>query len=99
VQSSGGNIEFIVADHGPGIAAADRQRVVDRFVRLENARSRPGSGLGLSLAAAVARLHGGSLRIEDNRPGLRAVLSLPAAPLRQKPPRTSLTLARPGEAV
>ncbi len=99
VQSSSGNIEFIVADHGPGIAAADRQRVVDRFVRLENARSRPGSGLGLSLAAAVAQLHGGSLRIEDNRPGLRAVLSLPAAPLQQKPPRTSLTLARPGEAV
>jgi len=98
VRRSGGNIEFIVADHGPGIAEADRQRVVDRFVRLENARSRPGSGLGLSLTAAVARLHDGSLRIEDNRPGLRAVLSLPAAPLRQMQPRASLTFARPGEA-
>ena len=49
-----------------------------RFVRLEKSRSRPGSGLGLSLVAAVARLHGGSVRLEDNGPGLRAVLSLPA---------------------
>jgi signal transduction histidine kinase len=98
VRRSGDNIEFSVADHGPGIAEKDRQRVLDRFVRLENARSRPGSGLGLSLAAAVARLHNGSLRIEDNRPGLRAVLSLPAAPLRQKQPRVTLALARPDEA-
>jgi signal transduction histidine kinase len=98
VRRSDGNIEFIVADHGPGIAEKDRRRVLDRFVRLENARSRPGSGLGLSLAAAVARLHNGSLRIEDNKPGLRAVLSLPAAPLRHKQPRAMLTLARPDEA-
>ncbi len=98
VRRSGGKIEFIVADHGPGIAEKDRQRVLDRFVRLENARSRPGSGLGLSLAAAVARLHNGSLRIEDNRPGLRAVLSLPAAPPHQKQPRATLALARPDEA-
>jgi signal transduction histidine kinase len=66
-----------VADHGPGIPEADRGRVVERFVRLESARSRPGFGLGLSLAAAVARLHGGTLRLEDNAPGLRVVLSLP----------------------
>ncbi|HTV34194.1 MAG TPA: HAMP domain-containing sensor histidine kinase, partial [Methylocella sp.] len=72
-----GGVEFIVADHGPGIAECDRVRVLDRFVRLEHARSRPGSGLGLSLAAAVARLHGGSLRLEDNRPGLKAILQLP----------------------
>jgi signal transduction histidine kinase len=98
VRGSDGNIEFVVADHGPGIAQQDRARVLDRFVRLENARSRPGSGLGLSLAAAVARLHNGSLRIEDNRPGLRAVLCLPAAPLRHKQPRMTLALARPGEA-
>jgi signal transduction histidine kinase len=50
---------------------------LERFVRLEASRSRPGSGLGLSLAAAVARLHGGALRIEDAEPGLRAVLVFP----------------------
>jgi signal transduction histidine kinase len=75
----GGNVEISVADRGPGVAVADRERVLGRFVRLENSRSRPGSGLGLSLAAAVARVHQGALRIEDNAPGLRAVLSLPAA--------------------
>ncbi len=74
-------IELRVADRGPGIAEQDRARVLDRFVRLENARSRPGSGLGLSLAHAVARLHHGSLRLEDNTPGLRVVLSLPAGPV------------------
>ena len=66
-----------VADNGPGIPEADRGRVVERFVRLEQSRSEPGSGLGLSLASAVARLHGGELRLEDNEPGLRAVLVLP----------------------
>lgn len=71
-------IEISVADRGPGIKPADRERVTGRFVRLENSRSRPGSGLGLSLAAAVARLHHGALRIEDNAPGLRVTLSLPA---------------------
>jgi signal transduction histidine kinase len=70
-------VEITVADRGPGIAPADRERVVGRFVRLENSRSRPGSGLGLAMAAAVARLHHGVLRIEDNAPGLRVVLSLP----------------------
>lgn len=74
----GDQIEISVADHGPGIAPADRERVVGRFVRLENSRSRPGSGLGLSMAAAVARMHHGALRIEDNAPGLRVVFSLPA---------------------
>ncbi|MHB8884765.1 MAG: ATP-binding protein [Methylovirgula sp.] len=72
-------IEISVADRGPGIAVEDRTRVVDRFTRLENSRSRPGSGLGLALAAAVARLHNGRLLIEDNEPGLRVVLALPAA--------------------
>lgn len=72
-------VEISVADHGPGIAAGDRERVKERFVRLENCRSRPGSGLGLALAAAVARLHKGTLHFEDNSPGLKAVLALPAA--------------------
>jgi signal transduction histidine kinase len=72
-------IVLTVSDHGPGIPTADRSRVVDRFVRLERSRSLPGSGLGLSLVSAVARLHGGELRLEDNAPGLRARLTLPRA--------------------
>jgi signal transduction histidine kinase len=73
----GDAIEIGVADRGPGVAPEDRERALQRFVRLEKSRSRPGSGLGLSLVAAVARLHGGSIRLEDNAPGLRAVLTLP----------------------
>jgi signal transduction histidine kinase len=73
------DIEIAVGDRGPGVAPEDRQRALQRFVRLEKSRSRPGSGLGLSLVAAVARLHGGSIRLEDNAPGLRAVLQLPVA--------------------
>jgi signal transduction histidine kinase len=72
-----GEVRIVVADRGPGIPEAERGRVLERFVRLESARSRPGFGLGLSLAAAVARLHGGALRLEDNEPGLRVVLALP----------------------
>jgi signal transduction histidine kinase len=68
---------LIVADHGPGIAAQDRDRAMERFVRLEASRSLPGSGLGLSLAAAVARLHGAELKLENNRPGLKATLAVP----------------------
>lgn len=70
-------VEVAVSDNGPGIPEKDRARVLKRFIRLEESRSRPGSGLGLSLVAAVARLHGGEIRLEDNGPGLRAVLSLP----------------------
>ena len=78
----GDTVEIAIADRGPGVAPQDRERALLRFVRLEKSRSRPGSGLGLSLVAAVARLHGGSIRLEDNAPGLRAVLALPAGPAR-----------------
>jgi len=78
-KGEGDRVLLMVADDGPGIPAADRERVVERFVRLEQSRSQPGSGLGLSLAAAVARLHHGELRLEDNGPGLRAVIALPRA--------------------
>jgi signal transduction histidine kinase len=78
-DSEGDRIMLTVADHGPGIPEADRGRVVERFVRLEQSRSEPGSGLGLSLASAVARLHGGELRLEDNQPGLRSIIALPRA--------------------
>ncbi len=70
-------VEIAVADNGPGIAPEDRERVLKRFVRLEKSRTEPGTGLGLSLVQAVARLHGGYVRLEDNRPGLRVVLTLP----------------------
>jgi signal transduction histidine kinase len=76
-RTEGGVAEITVTDRGPGVPAPERERVLGRFVRLEASRSEPGSGLGLSLVAAVARLHGGSLRLEDNEPGLRVVLTLP----------------------
>jgi signal transduction histidine kinase len=75
----GDHVALTVRDRGPGIPEADRPRAVERFVRLEQSRSQPGSGLGLSLASAIARLHGGELRLEDNSPGLKAVISLPRA--------------------
>jgi signal transduction histidine kinase len=78
-QRDGEAVVLTIADRGPGIEPADRARVLDRFVRLEGSRSRPGSGLGLSLAAAVARMHGGAVELEDNQPGLRVRLTLPAA--------------------
>ena len=64
-------VELAVADTGPGIPEADHERVFERFQRLEASRNSPGSGLGLSLVAAVARLHGAELVLEDNAPGLR----------------------------
>lgn len=72
-----------VADTGPGIAVENRERVLERFVRLEECRSTPGAGLGLSLVAAVAKLHDATLTLEDNEPGL--VLSM------RFPPKTSQT--------
>ncbi len=72
----GAGVAISVGDRGPGIPAADRQRVLRRFVRLEESRTQPGTGLGLSLVAAVARLHHGEVRLEDNEPGLRVILVL-----------------------
>ena len=85
VQRVGDKVEASVADQGAGIPAADRERVFGRFVRLEGSRSRPGSGLGLSLVAAVAGLHNGMVKIEDNEPGLRIVVVIPAAAAEAKP--------------
>ena len=66
-----------VADNGPGIPEADLERVRERFVRLDESRNKPGSGLGLSLVDAVMRLHGGSLKLASNHPGLLAKLVIP----------------------
>jgi signal transduction histidine kinase len=69
-----------VADQGPGIPEADRQSVLDRFVRLEPSRTTPGNGLGLSLVRAIARRHEGSVTLEDNGPGLRVRLQFTRLP-------------------
>ncbi len=82
-------IELSVSDTGPGIPAAERAHVIERFVRLEESRNSPGTGLGLSLVAAVARFHDAELSLEDNNPGLRARLVFPRAKTR------SSTASRP----
>jgi signal transduction histidine kinase len=69
---------FSVADHGPGIPDAQRQQVFKRFYRLERTCGAPGNGLGLSLVAAVARLHGASVELLDNSPGLKVCLHFPS---------------------
>ncbi|MFZ1623427.1 MAG: HAMP domain-containing sensor histidine kinase [Gammaproteobacteria bacterium] len=76
-HADGTRLVLTVADTGPGIPAEERGRAVEPFVRLNETPSRDGSGLGLSLAAAVARLHGGSLRLADNQPGLLVTIDLP----------------------
>jgi signal transduction histidine kinase len=86
LSRAGDSVEVAVADRGPGIAPEDRERALQRFVRLEKSRSRPGAGLGLSLVAAVARMHGGTVRLEDNAPGLRVVLAIPVRRSRIAPP-------------
>jgi signal transduction histidine kinase len=85
-RRSSGEVEFSVTDTGPGVPEEDRERVVQRFVRLENSRSEPGSGLGLSLVQAVAEAHGGRLELDEGPgrfggfgPGLRTALVFPAA--------------------
>ncbi|MEA5089030.1 sensor histidine kinase [Solidesulfovibrio sp.] len=71
--------ELTVADTGPGVPAEHRELVLERFARLESSRNTPGSGLGLSLVAAVAGLHRAALRLADNAPGLRVTLAFPRA--------------------
>jgi signal transduction histidine kinase len=77
-RRDGDQVLLSVTDHGPGIPETDRKHAVERFVRLEASRTQPGSGLGLSLASAVATLHGGELRLDDAHPGLSATLAIPA---------------------
>ena len=71
----GGRVELSVRDRGPGIPAADRERVLERFVRLDGSRHQPGTGLGLSFVAAVAGLHDAALSLDDTGPGLRVTLT------------------------
>jgi signal transduction histidine kinase len=84
-RRTSGEVEISVTDTGPGIPEADRERVVERFVRLENSRNEPGAGLGLSLVGAVARAHRGRLELDEgpgmidgHGPGLRVALVFPS---------------------
>ena len=80
---------MVVQDNGPGIPPTERSRVVDRFYRLDQSRSLPGNGLGLSIVTAIASLHWGKLYLDDAAPGLLAGIALPRAeavvPQRAKP--------------
>ena len=80
----GERVAVVVADNGPGVPEHERTRVIERFYRVDASRGTPGVGLGLSVVSAVARLHGGALNLEDNRPGLRATMLL-HAPLAAQP--------------
>ncbi len=73
---------LVIADSGPGIPAEFRDRAVERFTRMEQSRTTSGSGLGLSLVRAVARLHAASLTLDDNDPGLKVTLNFPATRMR-----------------
>jgi signal transduction histidine kinase len=77
IESTPEGVGLIVADSGAGIPAEDRARVLGRFVRLEASRHSPGTGLGLSLVVAVAKLHDARLDLADNKPGLKAILLFP----------------------
>jgi len=74
---SGGLPVLTVSDNGPGVPAAERARLFDRFYRLERSRSTPGSGLGLALVQAVARLHRGEASLAGGAPGLKATVVFP----------------------
>jgi signal transduction histidine kinase len=80
--SAGGIATLIIADDGPGIPLADRERVFERFVRLDEGRARDagGTGLGLAIVADIVTAHGGRVRIDDNHPGATVRVGLPALP-------------------
>ena len=79
VATAESGVAIEVADRGPGIPEPEREHVKERFVRLEPSRTKPGSGLGLSLVSGIMKLHRGRLELADNTPGLKARLVLPCA--------------------
>jgi len=100
VHSRGdGAVEISVADNGPGIADAEKPKVVQRFYRGDLSRGTPGVGLGLSLVQAVAKLHGGTLELADNHPGLRVrMIFAPGAQISGRP-RIATTGVQESDAV
>lgn len=79
VEASGDHARLVVADDGPGVPVADREAALKPFVRLERSRTTKGSGLGLSIVAAIAARHGADLALEDAKPGLRVRFDIPTA--------------------
>jgi signal transduction histidine kinase len=79
IRKNKDRIVVTVGDSGPGIPTEDRERVLQRFARLDESRSMPGNGLGLALVRAIADQHDAKLVLSDNAPGLRVTLTLPAA--------------------
>jgi signal transduction histidine kinase len=79
-EPEGQGAALVVADNGPGVPQSERERIFDRFYRLEHSRSTPGSGLGLALVAAVARLHGAAITLGDAGPGLVVRVTFKTAP-------------------
>jgi signal transduction histidine kinase len=98
-QRPGGGVEISVADRGPGIPDAEKVKVTERFYRGDLSRGTPGVGLGLTLVEAVAKLHGGGLQLEDNHPGLRAVMLIEGSLVSVRREAAASLAARPaGEA-
>ena len=77
LQRVGREARLIVEDDGVGISVGERAKVLRRFYRLDRSRGTPGSGLGLSLVAAIVELHGGGVALDDAEPGLRVTLTIP----------------------
>lgn len=84
-----GQVTLTVADNGPGIPDAEREKVLRRFYRLEKSRTTPGNGLGLSMVKAIADLHGASMQFMDNAPGLKVVIGFSPSRLMAPAPEPS----------
>ena len=91
-RRAGGRAEIAITDNGPGIDDSEKSKVVERFYRGDASRGTPGVGLGLSLAQAVAKLHGSALELSDRGPGLSVVLTMA---LSEEPPSAAAE-PRPG---
>ena len=95
VRHKEGAVQIAVMDDGPGIADAEKLKVVERFYRGDASRGTPGVGLGLSLVQAVAKLHGSALELFDRNPGLSVVMTIPADSPQAAPPSPAVSAAEP----